>query len=66
LADALVAIAENGVTGALNDTAIAAADVWGTLLGRTSSYDGDHEQAQQPPMTACTSGRPSKLTGCQP
>jgi hypothetical protein len=47
LADALVAIAENDVSGDLNDAVIAAADrAWGTLLGRASNYDGEREQAQ--------------------
>ncbi len=61
LADALVTIAENDAIRDFDDAVIAAVDqAWGALLRGGPSYGGDREQAQQPPMTVCTSaGHPN-------
>ena len=67
LADALVTIAENDMTRDFDDAVTAAVDqAWGALLGGGRSYGGDHQHAQQPPMTVCTSGGPPKLMELQP
>ena len=56
LADALVTIAEHDAARDFDDAVIAAVDqAWGALLRGGPSYGGDREQAQQPPMTVCTS-----------
>jgi hypothetical protein len=64
LADALVAIAENGVSRDLDDAAVAAADrAWGTLLNGGPGDDGDRGQAQKLPMTVWTSDGPHVRMG---